>query len=71
MKTAKSFIHLSNGALHNFEVTYADPKVPFSSCATETFIVRNCKSLPNAVGRFDRAVPNHGAIKRVRKVEGR
>lgn len=69
MNPAKSFIHLSNGALHDFEITYADPRVPFSSAATETHVVRDCKSLPNALERFNRAVPNHGVIKRVRKLE--
>lgn len=69
MKPAKSFIHLSNGALHDFTITYETRSAFGLKLIQHT--VRDCKSLPNAVDRFDRAVPNHGAIKRVRKVEVR
>jgi hypothetical protein len=63
-----SFIPSSNGVLHDFEITYRDNSVPFSSVATETHVVRASKSIKNALVSFHRAVPTHGPIKRIRKV---
>lgn len=67
MKVA-SFIPVENDELYDFEIVYADPRVPFSSCATETYTAKQFKSMRNAVASFNRAVPDHGPIKSVRKV---
>lgn len=63
-----SLIPIHNGELHDFEITCADLRVPFSASAVETHIVRACRTPGNAMARFERAVPGHGAIKRVRKM---
>jgi hypothetical protein len=63
-----SLIGYSNGALHDYEVRYCDGRVPFSSAAIETHIVRQSKSLKNALASFARSVPGHGPIKAIRKV---
>jgi hypothetical protein len=67
MKKVASFIHSSNGDLHDFEIVYSDRKVPFSSAATETHVVKSA-SIRNALASFSRTVPNHGPIKSVRKL---
>lgn len=68
MSETPSLLPVENGELHDFEITYADPEVPFSTVATCTHIVRGCKSIPNAMRSFDRAVPRHGIIRKVRKL---
>jgi hypothetical protein len=68
MKDVPSLIPISNGALHDWEIIYADLTVPFSSAATETHIVSQSKSIRNALASFNRAVPKHGPIKSIRKV---
>lgn len=57
-----------NGELYDFEITYRDERVPFSSAATETHVVKQSKSLKNALASFHRAVPRHGQIQRIRKL---
>lgn len=69
MKPPAQFIHIPNGELFDFEISYCDNRVPFSSAATETYIVRQSKAVKNALQSFAKAVPGHGAIKRVRRVK--
>jgi hypothetical protein len=68
VKEVPSLIDDSNVALHDYEVRYSEGRVPFSSAATETHLVRQSKSLKNALVSFARAVPGHGPIKSIRKV---
>lgn len=69
-KEVPSLIAESNGDLHDYEVRYADPQVPFSSAAIATHVVRQSKSVKNALASFARAVPRHGAIKSIMRVVG-
>lgn len=68
MKNPACFIHIQNGQVFDFEIVYSDSRVPFSSAATETHVIRQSKSVKNALASFNRAVPRHGPIKAVRKV---
>jgi hypothetical protein len=63
-----NFLPTQNGELHDWEIIYSDHRVPFSSAATETHIVKGVASLKNALSSFNRAVPQHGRIKSVRKL---
>jgi hypothetical protein len=69
MKQAPNFLPEKNGELSDYEITYADARVPFSSSATETHLVEKATSIKTALERFNRAVPRHGAIKSVRKID--
>lgn len=53
---------MSNGELFDFEIVYRD--IHFH---VQLHTV-NCKSLPNALKSFGKAVPRHGKILKARKV---
>jgi hypothetical protein len=64
MKDVPSLIGESNGALHDYEVRYLD----YRGCL-QVHVVRQSKAaFPNAIASFHRAVPQHGQIRRIRKV---